>query len=1011
MTASGTQISHFNFDEAANGTADALDPVGGLVGTFSGSATRTSGLFGSTGALLVNETLGGVNIGNGLPLESADGLTVVAVIDADWNGTGYAEIFRKEDGDSRILFCFQNDANSGGATPPVAAGPVLSFGLGIGGTYQELDLPLDGLEGRPTLEQMKAGTRVVAISYDIASGTKAIWLDGDLIYSYDYEDGTPFNFLNGGANSWIGSDRGFEPFDGVIDDLRIYDTALTAAQMQALVPDYGQNRAPVVSLTSPSEGTSNAAPATFMLSANAADSDGTISSVEFLIGGERVALATQPPFSLPVRLGSAGTFSLTAAATDNRGARTVSAPVIVTTTGSNAPPLSVTSELRLRMAADSGVAADGDGLVSEWQDQTVNLNHASQPDPLTAPQLVPDAVNGKPVLRFDGFDDYLEIGNATSLQPIGGDWTVFFVGKRNAGSQGDFPQIIGSRPWVAGLDAGWSVSLSGGGLVCSHYADGTAGHDLPAACSSSVLSQDLFQMWQVEENRTAGLTSFFNGGNLNRALSTAFPGADITQGEAIYIGREIGGANIRRASMDLAEVIIYGRALSGTERTSVSDYLSGKYALQNIVPQNTSPSITITSPVTGTSLEVPVSLTLSATVADPDGSIASVQFFRGSIPLGTDTTAPYSISLNVTSGGTATYTAMVTDNFGATTISSPVSVTFNSPTGPAGVAVGTSKLIKALQYSDSFTIGATALSPERQAYGAQGFPLPSGVDPVENIWGNEFQTWGTLAFSIATDAANFPTVSAPYPGSSGGGSATGFTQRGGGGDWSIPYGLSSDFIVQFDYVQQPDRVDVTIGDSDGIGGAGNISIFFRPSTAGTKIGIYNSGIGEFNTGLDSAIPAANEWNNYAIRVKLETKTIEVFTNQVSRGVLDLSTLKDGAYASLLTNGVVGIGGAGNDRQWSDNFQIGLAEISAPEVINFRSIVRAPGGASVTLTFDSRPGRTYAVDYSTGLNAAGQPEGWTELTRILPSGGDVTSYMDTVHSNLRRAFYRVRDVSR
>ena len=244
----------------------------------------------------------------------------------------------------------------------------------------------------------------------------------------------------------------------------------------------------------------------------------------------------------------------------------------------------------------------------------------------------------------------------------------------------------------------------------------------------------------------------------------------------------------------------------------------------------------------------------------------------------------------------------------------------------AGVSVGSSTLIAALQYSDSFTIGAGATVPARTGYGAQTFPLPAGVDAVENTYGNPAAAWGSLPFSIATDASNFPTGGSPYPGGSGAGSATGFTQRGGGGDWSIPYDLSNDFVIQFDYVQQTDRVDISIGTTgSNIFGAGNLNIFIRTTADPLfpEIGIFNPGVGEFNTGLTSGIGSANQWNNYALRVNIPAQTLEVFTNETSRGVINLATLNGGAYAPFLSNDFVGIGGSGNDRQWSDNFQVGL----------------------------------------------------------------------------------------
>src|SRR6185503_7477774 len=197
-------------------------------------------------------------------------------------------------------------------------------------------------------------------------------------------------------------------------------------------------------------------------------------------------------------------------------------------------------------------------------------------------------------------DDYLEIANSLVLQAAAGDWTVFFVAKRLGSSQGDFPQVIGSRPWVTGLDKGWAVSFDGAGLVCSHYADGDSGHDVPAVRSIKNLSTTAFVMWQVEENRGAGTTSFYANGDADRVLSTAMPVGAIDQGDPIRIGREIGGANNRRANMDLAEILVYNRVLERTERDAVAAYFSGKYAL-GFTP-NQAPTASVTSPANGANL-------------------------------------------------------------------------------------------------------------------------------------------------------------------------------------------------------------------------------------------------------------------------------------------------------------------------------------------------------------------------------------------------------------------------
>ena len=241
----------------------------------------------------------------------------------------------------------------------------------------------------------------------------------------------------------------------------------------------------------------------------------------------------------------------------------------------------------------------------------------------------------------------------------------------------------------------------------------------------------------------------------------------------------------------------------------------------------------------------------------------------------------------------------------------------------AAVTAGNSSLIGELDYSDSFTIGPGSPIAARQGYPAQQFTLPAGVDEVENNYGNPARFWGSTPFSIATDGANNPGAFG-YPGGSGAGSATGFTQRGGGGDWSIEYGLRDEFVLQSDFVHLPDRVDFTIGATPAtIFGAGNLSIFFRTSghPQFPEIGLFN-GSQEIDTGLTSGIPADNAWHNYAVRVDVPNDLLEVYVDEVSRGIIDLNTIGGGAYNDILNNKFVGIGGAGADRLWSDNFQVG-----------------------------------------------------------------------------------------
>jgi hypothetical protein len=96
--------------------------------------------------------------------------------------------------------------------------------------------------------------------------------------------------------------------------------------------------------------------------------------------------------------------------------------------------------------------------------------------------------------------------------------------------------------------------------------------------------------------------------------------------------------------------------------------------------------VSLTSPAIGTVSTAPASFTLAASASDGDGTVAKVDFYAGASLLGTATSAPYSFAWSNVAPGTYSLTAVATDNAGAATTSSAVSVTVNDP--PAGLPAG-----------------------------------------------------------------------------------------------------------------------------------------------------------------------------------------------------------------------------------------------------------------------------------------------------------------------------------
>lgn len=97
------------------------------------------------------------------------------------------------------------------------------------------------------------------------------------------------------------------------------------------------NAPPSVALTAPANGAGFTAGSTITVSAQASDSDGSVSRVEFFRGSTSLGVDTSAPYSVSWSNAAAGSYTLTAVATDNRGAFTTSAAITITVSAS--PPV------------------------------------------------------------------------------------------------------------------------------------------------------------------------------------------------------------------------------------------------------------------------------------------------------------------------------------------------------------------------------------------------------------------------------------------------------------------------------------------------------------------------------------------------------------------------------------------------------------------------------------------------------------------------------------------------
>jgi CHAT domain-containing protein len=215
-----------------------------------------------------------------------------------------------------------------------------------------------------------------------------------------------------------------------------------------------------------------------------------------------------------------------------------------------------TSGLKLWLSADSGVSTSSSReRVSEWQDRSGNGLHASMRTPSRQPSLIPDAINGLPVIRFDGTQSLI-LANVLRLS----DMTLFIVARNNQPSE-SFHMILGP----ANSSPNNQLRFQDGSKVLFV---GT-GNNMPVVTPTVGNTG----MYHALSARYAGSTLkvYRDGSFVSSHSFTTIGPWDLLQIGAWYSQHFLLG--------DIAEIVAYDRALTDNERESVNSYLRKKYAL------------------------------------------------------------------------------------------------------------------------------------------------------------------------------------------------------------------------------------------------------------------------------------------------------------------------------------------------------------------------------------------------------------------------------------------------
>ena len=228
-----------------------------------------------------------------------------------------------------------------------------------------------------------------------------------------------------------------------------------------------------------------------------------------------------------------------------------SATYVITPAPSFGPEM--LSGLRMWLRSDVGVETTG-GKVTRWRDQSPNGHDAVQASSAAEPTLTSDAARGFPVMRFDG-NDYMPL---TSLITTGR--TVVMALRNSSG--GGYCAPLGTTTG--------NTYTSGWGRQIWHSSWDPASVVNGETWLNGVAVDGMVRMYPAANEGLAVLTSIATA-----AVPTEHVGAGFGGGSS--------PGNFWQG--DIAEVLIYDRALSGMERHQVEEYLMRKYgSVPNLAP-------------------------------------------------------------------------------------------------------------------------------------------------------------------------------------------------------------------------------------------------------------------------------------------------------------------------------------------------------------------------------------------------------------------------------------------
>ncbi len=218
---------------------------------------------------------------------------------------------------------------------------------------------------------------------------------------------------------------------------------------------------------------------------------------------------------------------------------------------------STVSGLILHLDANLGITKDGGNLVSNWVDQSAEVNTVVQATGTNQPLWVDSVINGLPIIRFDGVDNFMGKTTFTS-GAISQPNTIYLVTTPDTGSSGRFFDSWTNR------EMGWSES---GSVDCAMYA-GTIQQTVNPYTGGTAMT--------IFKYLFNGASSAIEQEDVSLALPASTVGTQTMSGVTLA---SAAAGDSAFGGFDLAYMLIYDSNVSSVDDTYIVDGLKAKFAI------------------------------------------------------------------------------------------------------------------------------------------------------------------------------------------------------------------------------------------------------------------------------------------------------------------------------------------------------------------------------------------------------------------------------------------------